>query len=87
MLLQVTRQLLAIVQNMRLVRLPFTSMLGICINVLSFTVGLFFDPSLIKTDNTFLELLVVSDVLDHFKDISLKPIPLQLLHVKLVTTV
>ena len=86
-LLEVARELLSVVSDVRLVRMSLTCMLGIGVDVLPLAVGFFFNPGLIETNNAFFELLIVSDVLDDFKDIMEETLLEHLLHVKFVTAV
>ena len=87
MLLEISGQLQAIVTDVSLMRLSFTSMLSVGIDILSLSVSFLQNPSLIETHDTFLELLIVSNVLDNLKDIILETLLLEQLHVKLMTTV
>ena len=87
MLLEISGQLQAIVTDMSLMSLSFTGMLSVSIDILSLSVSLFQNPSLIETHDTLFELLIVSDVLDNLKDVILETLLLEQLHVKLMTTV
>lgn len=76
-LLEITRQLLAIVADMRFMSLSLTCMLSVGIDILSLSVSLFQNPSLIKSNDTLLEFFVVSNVLNNLKDVILEALLLQ----------
>ena len=87
MLLKVARELLTIIANVSLMCMPLACMLGICIHILSLAIGLLFDPGFIETNYAFLELLVVSNVLDDLENIIIEAFLEKCLHVKFVTAV
>ena len=82
-LLQVARQLLTIVVDVSFISVSLTCVLSILIDSGNslFTLSFFLDPGLVEADDTALELLVVSDVLDNFKDIILELCLLELLEI------
>lgn len=58
----------------------------ISINISFLAIGFFLHPRFVKSNDSFLELLVVLDVLDHFEDIVLEAFLLQLLQVQFDAT-
>ena len=82
-LLQVARQLLTIVVDVSFISVSLTCVLSILIDSGNslFTLSFFLDPGLVEADDTALELLVVGDVLDNFKDIILELCLLELLEI------
>ena len=86
-LLQVARELLSVVKDVRLVGVSLSCMCIILINICLLAESFLLDPGLVQANDTLLKLLIVLNVLDHLKDIVLEPLLLQFLHVELVTTV
>ena len=82
-LLQVARQLLTIVVDVSFISVSLTCVLSILIDSGNslFTLSFLLDPGLVEADDTALELLVVGDVLDNFKDIILELCLLELLEI------
>ena len=80
-LLQVAGELLTVVADVSLMSFSLTCMLRIRINILSLAVGLLLDPGLVEANDAFLELLVVSDMLNNIKDVIAEPLLLKFLHV------
>ena len=87
-LLQVARQLLTIVVDVSFISVSLTCVLSILIDSGNslFTLSFLLDPGLVEADDTALELLVVGDVLDNFKDIILELCLLELLEIQLLTS-
>ena len=85
-LLQVARQLLPVVADVGLVGVPLACLRIVSLNIL-LSVGLLKYPRLVKLNDTLLQLLVVSDVLDDLEHVSLEAILLQRLHVELMTAI
>ena len=73
-LLQAARQLSTVVANVLLMNLASTSVLiGLFkVGLLLLAVALFEYPSFVKADDTFLQLLVVLDVLNNLEDVVLE---------------
>lgn len=87
MLLQVAGKLRPVVTNVGLVGVALSSIGFICVDIGLLAIGLFLDPGLVEANHSFLELLVVLDVLHDFEDVIFEAFLLQLLHIQLVTAV
>ena len=86
-LLKVARQLLSVVSDVGLVGVTLSCLSLIGVNLGLFPVILFLDPSFVQSNDALLKLFVVLNVLNNIKDVVLKTLLLQQLHVKLVTAV
>ena len=86
MLLQTARQLNSVVLNVSLMSTALSCISIISINISFLAIGLFLHPGFVKANDSFLEFLVVLDVLDHFEDIVLEALLLQLLQVQFDAT-